>query len=239
MKTMQRSLLAGATLVALAGCQTPPTTMIFLMPGGAAGYEAVRTAPASGGQGAVAPQASGSIKTASADEETIAVSATVAVSGSGFTGGYGLQALTAYSAADVDHVVLTLLKSSDGGATYAAIGGGVTKTITQAQLGNAVTLYNLRLATDYKVVAQAYADAAETQAIDNIAQLGNDGQCSTTFTTPAKTVVAGVETVPDADPVTIPLKLADRSYNGEASSGSGLTTTNGTIVNDTTTTESF
>lgn len=237
MKTTLRTSMTAAALTLLAGCQSPPTTMVFLLPGmgGYGGYAA-----SNGGAPVVQTvgnNGSGSgTRTTTLDPESIAIQAHVAVSGG--AAAYMLSALTAYTAADVDHVTLTLLRSADGGATYSQIGSGVTKTLSGAQLGNAVTINNLRLGTHYKVVAQAYADVAGAQQIDNIAQIGSDGDCSTTFVTPSKTVVDGVETVGDAPPVTIPLHLRDKAYNGQAA-GSGLVTTNGSIVNDTSATESF
>lgn len=172
-----------------------------------------------------------------APEESIAVNAELRIDA---PAAYRLaNALTAYSAADIDHVTLTLLKFDAGTSTYKPISAGVTKTVAQAQLGNTVSLKGLRLDTKYKLTARAYADADATQAIDNVAQAGHDAACSTLFQTPAKTTNAqGVETVGAMASLTIPVKLADKFYNGQSSS-SGVTPINGSIVNDPQASESF
>lgn len=144
--------------------------------------------------------------------------------------GYRVQALTAWNLSDIDHVTLTLTK---GGATVA------TKKVPRADLNKPVSLSNLKMATSYKVVAQAFADAAGTTAIDNTAEAGSDAANSVGFTTPALVASASGDNVDDAArTITIPVKLKNKTFAGAANSGSGVAVTNGTIVN-TGNTESF
>lgn len=145
-------------------------------------------------------------------------------------GGYRVMTLTAWNLADIDHVKLTLTK--DGAAV-------ATKKIVRADLNKPVTLSNLKMASTYKVVAQAYSDAAATNAIDNTAEAGTDVANSVTFTTPSLVVNANGDTVDSAArTITIPVKLRNKTFAGQANSGAGVAVTNGTIVN-TTATESF
>ena len=145
-------------------------------------------------------------------------------------GGYRVMALTAWNLADIDHVKLTLNK--DGMAV-------ATKKIARADLAKPVTLSNLKMASTYKVVAQAFADAAGTNAIDNTAEAGSDAANSVTFTTPSLVTNANGDNVDDtARTITIPVKLKNKTFAGQANSGTGVTVTNGTIVN-TGNTESF
>lgn len=161
----------------------------------------------------------------------VAVSATLNVTG---PTGYRVLTLTAWNKADIDHVTLTLYK--DAGAGYVAT--GATKTVANAALASAISLGNLRLATNYKVVARAYADAAETNEIDNIAATGSDANCSTAFTTPSLVTNAAGDNVNDASiSLAIPVRLKDKTFAG-AAGGTGVAVTNGTIV-DTTASETF
>lgn len=150
-------------------------------------------------------------------------------------GGYHVLTLTAWNKADVDHVTLSLLKNTGSG--YAAT--GATKTVSNANLATALTFSNLRYGTSYKVVANAFNDAAGTVQIDNIAQAGNDTACSVAFTTPSLVTSTSGDNVNDtAMTITIPVRLKDKTFAGQASAGSGVGVTNGTIVN-TTATETF
>jgi hypothetical protein len=137
--------------------------------------------------------------------------------------GYRIQTLTAWNLNDIDHVKLTLSK---GGATVA------TKTIARAALSQAVTLSNLRMATGYKIVAQAYADAAEATEIDNTAEAGSDAANAVSFTTPSLVTAASGDNVNDSTvTLTIPVKLKNKTFAGTANSGTGVAVTNGTIIN--------
>lgn len=118
--------------------------------------------------------------------------------------GYKLQAtVTAYTSADVATVKLVLL-TNDGGWRET----GATKTIAAADLAAAISLGNLRAGRDYRVRADAYqADGTLiSDAADSL----------TSFTTPAVTTVAGVDTVDDTTTALVSLrcKLADRTYAG-------------------------
>jgi hypothetical protein len=144
--------------------------------------------------------------------------------------GYRVQALTAWNLSDIDHVTLTLTK---GGAAVA------TKKVARADLSKPVSLSNLKMATTYKIVAQAFSDAGETNAIENTAEVGSDAANSVSFTTPALVTSTSGDNVDDAArTITIPVKLKNKTFAGEANSGSGVAVTNGTIVN-TGNTESF
>jgi hypothetical protein len=139
--------------------------------------------------------------------------------------GYRVQTLTAYNTSDIDHVKLTLYKGSDTTAT-------ATKTVTRANLASAVTLANLKMATTYKIVAQAFADSAETTAIDNTAETGSAANNTMTFTTSSLVSATGGDNIDDATKtITIPVKLKNKTFAGNANSGAGVSVTNGTIVN--------
>lgn len=154
--------------------------------------------------------------------------------------GYRLMSTeTAYHLGTIDHVTLTVQKLD--GSTYVDIPGFTAKKVAQAELANALTLKNLRMASTYKISAKAYADAAETNRIDNGSAADND----VTFTTPTLNVSASQVNSTTGDsistatlPVTIKVKLKDKTFAGQAQSSNGVQVTNGTIVN-TTATESF
>lgn len=174
-------------------------------------------APAGGALGAMAQAAA---------NNTVPVSGAVEVSG---PSGYRLTALTAWAKADIHHVTLTLLKD-DGTGTFAAT--GATKTVAGADLASAVNLGNLKMASRYKLSARAYADAAGTQAIDNVDETGSDADCSVVFTTPSLVSAGTGDNIDDATKaVTIPVRLEDKTFAGTAASGGGVAVTNGTIVN--------
>lgn len=159
-------------------------------------------------------------------QDTVPVAGALQVTG---PAGYRVMALTAWTQADIDHVKLTLLKA-DGSGTFVAT--GATKTIAGADLAAAVNLGNLKMASSYKIVARAYADAAETNAIDNVDETGSDADCAVTFTTPALVTAGAGDNVDDAaKSVTIPVRLQDKTFAGTAGSDGGVAVTNGTIVN--------
>jgi hypothetical protein len=152
--------------------------------------------------------------------------------------GYRVQTLTAYNLNDIDHVKLTLQKWN--GTAYADV-SGVNKTIARAALTSPVTLTNLKMASQYKVVARAYADAAETAQLDDAVDANN----SVAFTTPSLVAGSGAQNSSSADAVNdatltiaIPTRLKNKTFAGQASAANGVAVTNGTIVN-TTATESF
>lgn len=154
--------------------------------------------------------------------------------------GYQLMATeTAYHLGNLDHVMLSVQKL-DGG-TWGSVAGFEAKKVARADLGQALTLKNLRMGTQYKIVAKAYADAAGTDRIDNGAASDNE----VGFTTPTLNVVTERVNTASGDsistatlPVTIKVKLKDKTFAGQASSSNGVQVTNGTIV-DTTATETF
>ena len=149
--------------------------------------------------------------------------------------GYHVQTLTAWNLSNIDHVTLALYRNDSG--SYVAT--GATKTIANAALTSAVTLSNLEMGAGYKVVARAYADAAGTSEIDNIAQSGSDTGCSSTFTTASLVSSAGGDNVNDGTiALTIPVHLMNKTFAGQANDNTGVSVTNGTIVN-TTTAETF
>ena len=166
-------------------------------------------------------------------EQEVAMTARLDITG---PSGYRLQTLTAWNLSDIDHVTLVLLKEA-GNGTYAPT--GATKTIARAALSQPVTLSNLKMATQYKVVAKAYADAAATNQIDNTAEAGSDAANAVVFSTPSLVISASGDTIDSASrTLTIPVKLKNKTFAGSANSGAGLTVINGTIVN-TTAGESF
>lgn len=165
--------------------------------------------------------------------DSVAMNAMLNITG---PSGYHVLTLTAWNKADIDHVNLTLLKD-DGSGAYVAT--GATKVIANAALGTAVTLGNLKLASNYKVVARAYSDAAGAVEIDNMAESGSDADCRTFFTTPSLVASGTGDNVDDtARTVTLPLRLMNKTFAGQANAGSGVAVTNGTIVS-TTATETF
>lgn len=188
------------------------TTALILLAGCANGVPsgvAAGTVNGSNGALGVIPQA-----------QEVAVIGQLAITG---PSGYRVQALTAWNLADIDHVKLTLTR---GGTAVS------TKTIARADLDKPVTLSNLKMASSYKVVAQAFADAGEANAIDNTAEAGSDAANSVTFTTPSLVASASGDNVDDAArTITIPVMLKNKTFAGTANSGSGVAVTNGTIVN--------
>jgi hypothetical protein len=142
--------------------------------------------------------------------------------------GYRIQTLTAWNLANVDHVTLSLYKQVNGSYVLTSAG----KTIANAALGSPITLKNLQMATPYKVLAKAYADAAGNSEIDNIAQAANDTQCSVSFTSPSLVTAASGDNIDNSlQSVSIPIRLMDKSFAGQANAASGVGVTNGTIVN--------
>lgn len=138
-------------------------------------------------------------------------------------GGYTVQALTAWNLGDVDHVKLTLSK---GGTTVS------TKVIARSALTQPVTLNNLRMSTTYKILAQAYSDAAETVQIDNTTEASSDAANSVTFTTPALVTATAGDNVDDVSrTIAIPVRLKNKTFAGQAAASTGVNVTNGTIVN--------
>lgn len=201
-----------ATLVlaaSLAGCGAPATTGPVTFGEALGAADAAQAAMVARGA-----DAKGTVKVLGAD-------------------GYVLQALTAWNKADVTKVTLRLYKKS--GASWTST--GVATDVANAALANAVTLSNLKLATEYKVVAEAY-DATSAR-VDNQAQVGSDADCSVTFTTPSLVAAAAGDHVDDATiTFTAPVKLMNKTFAGQARSGSGVAVTNGTITS-TTATETF
>jgi hypothetical protein len=140
-------------------------------------------------------------------------------------GGYVLQALTAWNKTNVTKVTLHLYRKTGG----SFVSTGVTKDVANSALASAVSLENLKLATEYKVVANAY-DSANAR-IDNQAQSDSDADCSVTFTTPSVVAHATGDTVDDSVlTFTVPVKLMNKTFAGQAKSGSGVTVTNGGIT---------
>lgn len=182
-------------------------------------HAAPATAPAGAALGMMA---------AAAQQDSLPVAGALQVTG---PAGYRVMALTAWTKADIDHVKLTLLKD-DGSGTYVAT--GATKAIAGADLAAAVNLGNLKMASKYKIVARAYADAAEANAIDNVDETGSEADCSVTFSTPSLVSASAGDNVDDATKnVTIPVRLQDKTFAGKAGSSGGVAVTNGTIVNTT------
>lgn len=124
-------------------------------------------------------------------------------------GGYRTQAvLTAFSAAAIDHVRLTL--QADLGAGYQATGAVVR--VPRAGLGAAVSLGQLKMNRPYRVLAEAFATADEA-----VAPISEAGGSTTDFVTPRLQVTAGgIPTIDDAPRslVALRLKLKDQTYAG-------------------------
>lgn len=147
--------------------------------------------------------------------------------------GYLLQALTAWSRTDVTKVTLRLFKKTSG----SFVATGVSTDVLQAALEAPVSLNNLKLASEYKVVAEAF-DASNAR-IDNQAQAGSDADCAVTFTTPAVVAATNGDTVDDGVITFVaPVKLMNKAFAGQARAGSGVAVTNGTVTS-TTAPESF
>lgn len=153
-------------------------------------------------------------------EQLVAMNARLDITG---PGGYRVQTLTAWNLADIDHVKLTLYKN---GTVV------TTKNVARASLSTALTFSNLKMATSYKILAQAFADSAETSEIDNTVEAGADTANSVSFTTPSLVAATAGDNVDDSTrTITVPVKLKNKTFAGNASSGSGVSVTNGTIVN--------
>lgn len=109
---------------------------------------------------------------------------------------------------DIDHVKLSLYKAD------ALV---VTTTVPQASLAGAVTFSNLHKDSAYKVVAEAFSDAAATNRID--ATETDAPSCTTEFaTTTVESVNAGA----------IKLKLKNKVFSG-ATTGSTIEVTDGIV----------
>ena len=160
-----------------------------------------------------------------AAEQTIAVAGMVTISD---PAGYRLQALTAWNKSDVTKVTLNLYRHD--GTSYVAT--GITKDVANGALGTAVTLSNLKLATNYKIVVDAY-DSANAR-IDNQAATGAETDCVVLFTTPSVVANAAGDTVNDATmAISFPVKLKNKTFAGQANAANGVAVTNGAIVNAT------
>lgn len=115
--------------------------------------------------------------------------------------------MTAYTRASIDHLRLQLL-SQDAQGVYQPT--GVTTSVATANLGMAVSLGNLKIGSRYRVQADAYADAAETQLISVPTSSLTD------FVTPSVVTTSGVAAI-DNTPIALSLavKLADQTYAGQ------------------------
>lgn len=120
---------------------------------------------------------------------------------------YSIESLmTAYSKASINHLRLRLLAQNAQGVYQPT---GVTASVATANLGTAVSLGNLKIGSRYRVQADAYADAAETQLISEPTSSLTD------FVTPSLVTTNGVAAI-DNTPIALSLavKLADQSYAG-------------------------
>ena len=108
------------------------------------------------------------------------------------TAGYRTQeVVTPYTAADVDHVTLTVTDAS-GNVTASA-------TVPQAEIGQVVTLTNLAPNTTYTILCQAFD-------VDGN-QISVDAQSQTTVTVADDDVLA---------PITLTVQLQDVVFSGVA-----------------------
>jgi hypothetical protein len=154
------------------------------------------------------------------------------------TGKTLLALVTAYNLGDVNHVLLSLSVSSDGGVVFTPT--GATKLLTNAQIiaNTPISMSTLKFARTYKITATASSTADDLAAnkIDN----GN-AESVTLFSTSAITLgndtVNANATVGDTVeqsytlPTRIGVKLRDKIFAGTASSSSGVGVTNGAIAN--------
>lgn len=91
--------------------------------------------------------------------------------------------LQAYTESSIHHVRLTLSKLGAGGS-YAPVPGAVTR-IPGADLAQPITVRKLRLATSYRVLADAFVSADEAQPVISVPQ-----ESVTDFATPSVTTDA-------------------------------------------------
>ncbi len=120
------------------------------------------------------------------------------------TAGYRTQeVVTPYTAADVDHVTLTV--------TDAAGNENASTTVPQAEIGQVVTLTNLAPNTTYTVLCQAF------DAEGNLISV--DAQSQTTLTVGDDDVLA---------PVTLTVQLQDVVFSGVATGG--INVVDGTVL---------
>jgi hypothetical protein len=123
--------------------------------------------------------------------------------------GYRLQSLlTSYDATAINHVRLTLFKNQGG--QYAPTGASVS--VAKGSLSNAINLGALKLATAYRVEADAYSSASESPST----LISDETLSQTDFTTPALASVNSVTSVNDTplSLVSLHLKLLDQAYAG-------------------------
>lgn len=156
--------------------------------------------------------------------------------------GYGLQAVkVAYRLSDVNHVTLKLQKQVSG--TFLDV-AGASFSLSNAALSASprapIAFKSLRMNTSYKVVAKAFATASDDETIaGNRIDNGIDAQSSVTFNTSALSVVTPAansdtaDNVEEAYSLSVPVKLIDKTFAGQATSGSGVTVNNGSIVDPT------
>jgi hypothetical protein len=124
-------------------------------------------------------------------------------------GGYRTLAIVAANTASrLDHVTLTLSMRNAQGQYVAT---GAQKVVTPAALNAPVSLGNLKMGQAYRVQANAYTDAAETQLVSDPAKSVTD------FVMPSLGSTGGVATINDA-PVSLALKVAlvNATYAGKA-----------------------
>jgi hypothetical protein len=133
--------------------------------------------------------------------QTVTVTAAVRVN----QGRVLLQAFEAWQRDDIDHARLFFFRGADATPR--------TFDVNKANLSSAIRFNNLVRNTGYRVEVRAWADAAESEQIDNFAS--DPSSCTTTFATTdvaEMTLGSGIS-----------LKLRDRVFAGRASSSIGIT----------------
>lgn len=126
-----------------------------------------------------------------------------------FSGRFTLQAvMTAYTTSAIDHVKLSLHRLSGG--VYVPV-AGVVKRVPRASLSAPVVLRGLKLATDYRITAEAFSSADESQEPISIPQ-----NSVTDFRTPS--VIPNGQGVASAENAisvgSFALRLKDQTYYG-------------------------
>ena len=133
--------------------------------------------------------------------------------------GYRVETvLTAYTAASIDHVRLTLY--ADVAGRYVPTGAATSVSVTN--LASAVNLGDLKMNTSYRIEADAYSSPTESATT----LISVPASSTTNFVTPAIAASGGVDTLDDSAIALVPvgLTLANQTYAGAATFQVNLST---------------
>lgn len=118
-----------------------------------------------------------------------------------------MSTISPYTAASIDHLNVQLLLLPGGTLV-------TQKTLSNSDLGNTLTFSNLKAQTGYRIQASAYL------ASDELISIASGSYVDVTLTNDERPTLTS-----------LPVKLMDRPFNGEATA-SGLVVTPGTLISN-------